>query len=369
MRDSDFKQATRTSKSGFLCVLREIFSHPIFQSNSNRPQIPIPHQLALTLERLGSNGNGSSVVCLSRNLSVAHGTVIKITRRVTEALTSLEEQYIKWLNQQRRQEISSVMKNEGFDGCVGFVDGTTIPLFQWPGFNGEVFWDHKKRYSINVQIVCDCDKNIIAFLNGWQGSCGDSLVFHQMDILTHPTEYFEPGKHLIDLLLKRHFQLLTIRFNFWVVQSNDTDQYLLADSAYSLSDNCIPAFKSPATLQQINTDFNYCLAKSWVRNEHAIGILKTCWASLQELQLHLYKHRHMKHCAKWITSCIVLHNMLSDLGDTWDQQQEDIIISPSASVQSSTNSNTPNNAEEKRTEVRNRCVQLNYSKGILPIRS
>ncbi|EFP82853.2 uncharacterized protein PGTG_09821 [Puccinia graminis f. sp. tritici CRL 75-36-700-3] len=56
MRNDDFKQAVRTTKDGFLWLLNQIRTHPIFYSNSARPQLPIPHQLALTFERLGSNG-------------------------------------------------------------------------------------------------------------------------------------------------------------------------------------------------------------------------------------------------------------------------------------------------------------------------
>ncbi|PLW09541.1 hypothetical protein PCASD_25586 [Puccinia coronata f. sp. avenae] len=60
-RDADFKQAVCTTKEGFCWVMEKIFLHPIFYNNSNRHQLPIAHQLALTLERLGSNGNGASV--------------------------------------------------------------------------------------------------------------------------------------------------------------------------------------------------------------------------------------------------------------------------------------------------------------------
>ncbi|KAA1077232.1 hypothetical protein PGT21_015776 [Puccinia graminis f. sp. tritici] len=77
MRDEDFKQAVRTTKSGFMWLLGLITLNPVFHSASFRPQLPVPHQLALTLERLGSNGNGASVGRFSRNLGVGRGTVIK----------------------------------------------------------------------------------------------------------------------------------------------------------------------------------------------------------------------------------------------------------------------------------------------------
>ncbi|PLW40055.1 hypothetical protein PCASD_11771 [Puccinia coronata f. sp. avenae] len=124
-----FKQTLRTSKDGFLFVLRQIEFHDVFAPRGIRPQLPVAHQLALTLERLGSCGNSASVGQFSRNLNVAAGTVIKVTRRVLEALVSLAPTFLKWPDSDRRAEISAVMKNEGFEGCVGFVNGTTFPIF------------------------------------------------------------------------------------------------------------------------------------------------------------------------------------------------------------------------------------------------
>jgi hypothetical protein len=82
MRDEDFKQAVRTSKSGFMWLLGLITFNPVFHSASFRPQLSVPHQLALTLERLGSNGNGALVGQFSRNLGVGRGTVIKASEEI-----------------------------------------------------------------------------------------------------------------------------------------------------------------------------------------------------------------------------------------------------------------------------------------------
>ena len=89
------------------------------------------------------------------------------------------------------------MRKEGFPGCVGFVDGTTIPMFQRLGFDGEVFFDRKKRYSLNAQIVCNCDKYITTFSTGWPGSTGDSKAYKRMQLHLDPTQFFEKGKLFI----------------------------------------------------------------------------------------------------------------------------------------------------------------------------
>ena len=95
-------------------------------------------------------------------------------------------------------------------------------------------------------------------------------------------------------------------------------QYLLADSAYQLSKTIIPAYKAPAAYLADNSEFNFHLAKSRVRNEHTIGILKSRFASLKELWLHLYQKDHMVPYIKWIYACMILHNMLGNLQDSWD---------------------------------------------------
>ena len=97
-----------------------------------------------------------------------------------------------------------------------------------------------------------------------------------------------------------------------------TEQFLLADSAYKLTQTVIPAYKAPAAYQASNAEFNFRLAKSRVRNEHTIGMLKSRFASLKELRLHLYKRGHMVPYIKWIYSCMILHNMLAELQDTWE---------------------------------------------------
>ncbi|KAA1101533.1 hypothetical protein PGT21_023716 [Puccinia graminis f. sp. tritici] len=63
----------------------------------------------------------------------------------------------------------------------------------------------------------------------------------------------------------------------------DPGQYLIGDAAYNLTMTTIPPYKVPAANLLENVEFNYCLAKSRVRNKHAIGVLKARWSSLKEM--------------------------------------------------------------------------------------
>lgn len=140
-----------------------------------------------------------------------------------------------------------------------------------------------------MQVVCDVDKRIIALHVGCPGSCADSTVFKRMPPYKQPHLFFSPG------------------------------EYLLADSAYQLSRTCIPSYKAPAANRQDNKEFNYCIAKSRVRNEHCIGVLKSRWSSLQEMKQQIRSAGDMQILIRWVTACCVLHNMLARLGDAWKE--------------------------------------------------
>ena len=141
-------------------------------------------------------------------------------------------------------------------------------------------------------------------------------------------------------------------------------QFLLADSAYALSTTCIPAYKAPAANIPVNTEFNYCIAKSRVRNEHTIGILKGRWALLQQLRLALHTPRDMRHIIRWVNACVTLHNMLAQLGDAWEEIQQDEGLNGPQPLSPATPSDR---AENLRGIVQEKCIRLNYANGTLPI--
>ena len=58
---SQFEQMLHVSPHIFDIVLSLIEHHPVFQNNSNRPQVPVEVQLAVTLYRMGHYGNGASI--------------------------------------------------------------------------------------------------------------------------------------------------------------------------------------------------------------------------------------------------------------------------------------------------------------------
>ncbi|POW02539.1 hypothetical protein PSHT_12080 [Puccinia striiformis] len=280
--DSSFLQLFRMRFPCFLNLLQLLQPNPIFYNNSHNPQRELPIQLAIAICRLGSNGNGSAVYRLRNLFQVGYGTINLYTCRVITAVYEFRSSMITWPTEAERLELSQVMQEEGFPGCVGFVDGTTIPLSQKPPKDGSHYWDRKKRYSISVTLICDVNKKFISYLAGYPGSCHDAYVFSNMKVAQQPQQYF------------------------------DRNQFLLADSAYSSDQYVIPAYKGKELLVRDNVNFNYYLAQSRI--------------SIRG-----------KAAVKWIISCLILHNLLADLKDQWNELYEDEIPDPPPEINDDNN--------------------------------
>jgi len=98
----------------------------------------------------------------------------------------------------------------------------------------------------------------------------------------------------------------------------DGNEFAWADSAYSCTVRMIPIHKRPAAHHPDNAHFDKCVSHLRVRSEHCIGSLKGRWQCLRGLRVHINsKHEHVTAC-RWISICIILHNMLVEWeGDKW----------------------------------------------------
>src|SRR3954469_120106 len=169
--DVDFQQQCRMTKESFQKIVELIKDHPIFHNNSFIEQTPVKLQLACALKHLGKNGNGASMGSLKRLYGIGYGTVSRFTDRVIKVLNDLAKDIIHWPSQEERAQIRDDLAPLGFPGCIGFIDGTTLPLSQRPGRCGEAYFDRKHRYSINAQVVCNHQQRFMALHVGFPGSC------------------------------------------------------------------------------------------------------------------------------------------------------------------------------------------------------
>ncbi|KAI9103436.1 hypothetical protein DFS34DRAFT_576914 [Phlyctochytrium arcticum] len=146
MHDDQFRTKFRTDRNSFNALCGLIQDHPIFSSNGNTcAQLPVPYQVAVAINRLGTYENAAGVLSLSTNFGISIGSVNNYTNRVVEAITDSCAHFLSWPDAEQRQEIRQVLAAEGFPGCVGFVDGSTLPLAWKRSLDGEVYFDRKKR--------------------------------------------------------------------------------------------------------------------------------------------------------------------------------------------------------------------------------
>ncbi|KAE8985437.1 hypothetical protein PR002_g22638 [Phytophthora rubi] len=92
--------------------------------------------VALTF--FGSSGNGATPKKLADFFSIGTGTVSLYVRRAVEALFGLHDDVIAWLNPNKRRALASRIRAKWrCPNCVGFIDGTLLPLEFKPALCGE----------------------------------------------------------------------------------------------------------------------------------------------------------------------------------------------------------------------------------------
>jgi hypothetical protein len=71
----------------------------------------------------------------------------------------------------------------------------------------------------------------------------------------------------------------------------------------------------------------------------------------------------MKQIIQWINACIILHNLLSQLGDAWDELHDNM----NNANQPSGLESASNCTEELRNKIQEKCIEFHYNVGTLPI--
>lgn len=289
----EFKQTARMTRDTFERLVDVLSWNPIFSNNSTNPQKPVWLQALVALERLGSHGNGVSVGKVARNYKVSAGTVCNYTERVIEAILAVKDRFIGWPNASERRYISQEFKNTfGFPGVVGVIDGTKVKIEQKPADQGETYCDRNHQYTINVQLVCNLQKEILFVQSGWPGSTHDQTAFSHTDLYRHPHWAFSEG------------------------------EYLLGDSGYALSSRLLTPYRRPTANHPDNTFFNQRISSARVCIEHVNGILKNRFSCLRGLRTQIVNESDVRKANDWIEACCVLHNFTYRLEDTWLEQTE-----------------------------------------------
>ncbi|KAF7323379.1 DDE Tnp4 domain-containing protein [Mycena chlorophos] len=282
---ASFRGDLRVWPTTFDRLLEKIEGHPIFTNNSNNGQTPVEIQLAVALYQFGHDGNGVSLQAVAWWSGLGKGTIPRCTRRVITAIlgSGMLAKYVR-MPTPSEKESAKVWVEKTFGGCPEgregwcMVDGTLIPLAFRPNWYGPSYFDRKKNYSMNLQVVNLPNLQIIDIGYGHTGSTHDATawmgtrMYQQLDTLLGPGEFV------------------------W------------GDSAYPISRWLTAPFKSPESNDPDNTKFNNHVSYVRVRSEHCIGFLKGRLQSLKSLRLGIESEADHRYVVQWIIACVTVHN-------------------------------------------------------------
>ena len=226
----------------------------VFHPPSGRPQLSVCVQLAIDLIRFGHYGNAASVLLRAQRFGVSPGTVLNAARRVMSAILRWEADEIRWPTAIERQACARESEERyGCEGCVGAVDGTTIPFTYAPRVDPWCFFDRHKRYNVNLLIACDWDLRITKLVQGFTGAVRDTVVLATAPWRAQPELYFSYG------------------------------EYLVGDKGTLGSERVLLPHKGPAAYIRANRNYNNQHERRQISAEKVIGVLKGRFGSFKEL--------------------------------------------------------------------------------------
>ena len=289
-----FRKFVRMNRQIFQSMFRIIEHDFIFFVENNtfnrNDQTPVAHQLFITLYRLSHSGIGADVKGSATMWKIFEGHIHNCTRKVVMTLCKKRDQYVKWSKEKKRKRESMINDaRQDFIECIEKLNDSDIVLARKSEdqFDDEIYFNRKKRYVMDLLVVCDSKKMFTYMLSGWFNSQHDVRVYAFFKLNRRPEEFFSE------------------------------EQYLLADSVYASQETVVFSYKVSAINNSNNKRFNKKLSSIRVDIEHVFDMLKERWQSLIELRLNLYNKSQHEFIVKWIIVCVTLHNILLILQDSW----------------------------------------------------
>lgn len=280
--DMRFRILLRCSRQQFNVILALIENHQVFHGINSHKQFSVQFQLALVLYRLGSNGDGATLAKIASLFGIGDGgTIDKITTRVFDAILCLEKDFLYWPSEEERTHMV-IETFEELPHCIGYGDGTPIPLKEKPVLDHTSYYSKDKEYSLKMQSICDYTLKIRQVTIGYPGCAHDARIYNNCRLATHPNNYFSG------------------------------EQYIVNDSAYKLTTTVITPFRKNSTelTPHQRTAFNRYLSSYRVRIEHVFGILKEKLSSCKSLSIRISDKKSHKFACTWIRVCCILYNIL-----------------------------------------------------------
>jgi len=172
----EFRVLFRMTRESFDELLSRIDDNPVFFNESSCPQRCPEFQLQVTLYHFGGGATGSRMRT-AMQFGIAEGTAHLYVYRVTKAILDLQNEYIQWPipgSPEYTEVEQRHLLRYGFPNCMGFVDGTLVPVYRKPTKQGERYFTRKSTYSLNATAIVDSTSRILFVIAGSKLSLWDT---------------------------------------------------------------------------------------------------------------------------------------------------------------------------------------------------
>jgi hypothetical protein len=143
LNDTEFRAKYRMSKNDFTSITEMMEATPIFANATERMQ-PVSIQFGVFLFYVGNTGKGGNNPQAQNIFAIGRGTIELYKTRCLKAILYLGSQFLQWPDAAMRRSTSDCIHNEQYlPRCVGFVDGTLIPLIQ-----------QHKPHRVYISVTC-----------------------------------------------------------------------------------------------------------------------------------------------------------------------------------------------------------------------
>jgi hypothetical protein len=288
-----FTHTSRRSMDFIYQMIREdpVFVNPSLFSPSQ--QRSVYFQLFVCMTNLTGDGDGGCMDRVAELFNLGHGTITIYTERCIAAINKHVDEFVRWPDAQERAKLSyHADVTYGFPGFIASCDGTLIGLRRAPAFDQfpETYCHPRhKHYGFNVLFWVDHFGTIIRFTCNWPASASDQTIFNNSAFATNPW-----------LFLKQH------------------EEFIFVDLGFKKETFAVPPYKGQEGKLKHNAEFNKAQRKGRVKVEHANGVIKARFGSLNNIPIDIRCAADHDRCSEWITACVILHNLLVKLRDDWD---------------------------------------------------
>ncbi|CAG2219630.1 HARBI1 [Mytilus edulis] len=222
-------------------------------------------------------------------VGIDKSTVSRCVNKVSKALASKSDQYIKWPSEQRKRDIKQgFYDNGGFPGVIGCIDGTHVRIAA-PSSDEPSFVNRKGFHSINVQAICDNEGKFTNIVARWPGSVHDSHIMRCSQI----SEHLEQAHKCVE------------------------DGLILGDSGYACRSFLMTPYIRPT--EPYRERFNTAHTRTRCCIERTFG-----WWKKRFYCLHAELRLQPEKVCTLIMACAVLHNLAIEMREPMEDPDDEV---------------------------------------------